>query len=64
MEKEIEKQLFNKMKVKDFGEGMCNETKKKVLRWVIMELKRVKVAVTEDEYGGGYIGEALRSLEK
>ena len=32
MKTEIE--IYNKMKRKDFGESMCNETKLKVLNWV------------------------------
>ena len=27
MKNEIEQQIFEKMKAKDFGESMCNETK-------------------------------------
>ena len=35
---EIEKLIFEKMKAKDFGESMCNETKRNVLRWVMQQL--------------------------
>ena len=38
MKKELEKQIFEKMKVKDFGESMCDETKLKVLRWIMKQL--------------------------
>ena len=37
-QEEIEKQIFEKMKVEDFGESMCNETKQNVLRWVMQQL--------------------------
>lgn len=36
---EIEKQIFEKMRAKDFGESMCNETKRNVLRWVMQQLQ-------------------------
>lgn len=36
---EIEKQIFEKMRAKDFGESMCNETKRNVLRWVMQQLR-------------------------
>ena len=38
MKNKIEQQIFEKMKAKDFGESMCNETKRKVLRWVMQKL--------------------------
>ena len=31
--------IFQKMKKKDFGESMCDDTKLKVLQWIIKELK-------------------------
>ena len=40
MKSEIEQQIFEKMKVKDFGESMCNETKRNVLRWVMQQLRK------------------------
>lgn len=40
MKNKIEQQIFEKMKVKDFGESMCNETKRKVLRWVMQQLRK------------------------
>ena len=40
MSKEIEKTtIFQKMKKKDFGESMCNDTKLNVLKWILKELK-------------------------
>jgi hypothetical protein len=38
MKNEIEQQIFKKMKAKDFGESMCNETKLNVLRWTMRQL--------------------------
>jgi hypothetical protein len=40
MKNEIEQQIFEKMKSKDFGESMCNETKLKVLRWTMQQLRK------------------------
>ena len=40
MKNEIEQQIFEKMKAKDFGESMCNETKLKVLRWAMQQLRK------------------------
>lgn len=39
-----ETEIYNKMKLKDFGESMCNETKLKVLNWVLEQVyeKRCK----------------------
>ena len=39
MKNEIEQQIFKKMKAKDFGESMCNETKLNVLRWTMQQLR-------------------------
>jgi hypothetical protein len=39
MNNEIEKQIFEKMKAKDFGESMCNETKLNVLKWTMQQLQ-------------------------
>jgi hypothetical protein len=39
MKNEIEQQIFKKMKAKDFGESMCNETKLSVLKWTIQQLR-------------------------
>lgn len=38
MKNEIEQQIFEKMKAKDFGESMCNETKLNVLKWTMKQL--------------------------
>lgn len=49
---EIEKQIFEKMRAKDFGESMCNETKRNVLRWVMQQLRLYDVissCVDKDE---------------
>jgi hypothetical protein len=40
MKNEVEKQIFEKMKAKDFGESMCNETKLNVLKWTILQLRK------------------------
>jgi hypothetical protein len=40
MKNEIEQQIFEKMKAKDFGESMCNETKLNVLRWTMQQLRK------------------------
>lgn len=39
------------MESKDFGESMCNETKLKVLRWVIQQLKQHGVMQAEGSDG-------------
>lgn len=38
MKNEIKQQIFEKMKAKDFGESMCNETKLNVLKWTMQQL--------------------------
>jgi hypothetical protein len=40
MKNEIEQQIFEKMKAKDFGESMCNETKLNVLKWTMKQLRK------------------------
>ena len=40
MKNEIEQQIFENMKAKDFGESMCNETKLNVLRWTMQQLRK------------------------
>ena len=42
MKNEITKQIFEKMKSKDFGESLCDETKYKILSWVIKQLTAKK----------------------
>lgn len=39
-----ETDIYNKMKLKDFGESMCDETKLNVLNWVLEQVyeKRCK----------------------
>ena len=37
---QIEQQIFEKMKAKDFGESMCNETKLNVLKWTMQQLRK------------------------
>lgn len=44
MKKEIEQQIFEKMKAKDFGESMCNETKLNVLKWTMQQLRKHNVS--------------------
>jgi len=39
MKNEIEQKIFEKMKSKDFGESMCNETKLNVLKWTMQQLR-------------------------
>lgn len=53
MKNEIEQQIFEKMKAKDFGESMCNETKQNVLRWVMQQLHIHDVS-NSAEYTIGY----------
>lgn len=43
MKNEIEQQIFEKMKAKDFGESMCNETKLNVLKWTMQQLRKTDV---------------------
>jgi hypothetical protein len=43
MKNEIEKQIFEKMKAKDFGESMCNETKLNVFKWTMKQLRQPPV---------------------
>ena len=47
MRNTIERIIYNKMESKDFGESMCNETKLKVLRWIIQQLKQHGVMQAE-----------------
>ena len=53
MKNEIEQQIFEKMKAKDFGESMCNETKRNVLRWAMQQLHIHDVS-NSAEYTRGY----------
>lgn len=50
MKNEIEQQIFEKMKAKDFGESMCNETKRKVLRWVMQQLRKHDVIESDCDH--------------
>lgn len=47
MKNEIEQQIFEKMKAKDFGESMCNETKLNVLKWTMQQLRKRSRALTK-----------------
>jgi hypothetical protein len=51
MRNTIERLIYNKMESKDFGESMCNETKLKVLRWTIQQLKQHGVMQAEASDG-------------
>ena len=53
MKNEIEQQIFEKMKAKDFGESMCNETKLNVLKWTMQQLRIGAVSNSEvfEHYG-------------
>jgi hypothetical protein len=42
MKNEITKQIFEKMKFKNFGESLCNETKYKILSWIIKQMTTKK----------------------
>ena len=53
MKNEIEQQILEKMKVKDFGESMCNETKLKVLRWTMQQLHEHYVS-SSSAFNKGY----------
>lgn len=44
MKNEIEQKVFEKMKAKDFGESMCNETKLNVLKWTMQQLRKYAVS--------------------
>ena len=46
MKNEIEQKIFEKMKAKDFGESMCNETKLNVLKWTMQQLRKHDVSVS------------------
>jgi hypothetical protein len=48
MKNEIEQQIFEKMKAKDFGESMCNETKLNVLKWTMQQLRKHDVGGSLD----------------
>jgi len=45
MKNEIEQHIFEKMKSKDFGESMCNETKLNVLKWTMQQLGKPVLGV-------------------
>jgi len=53
MKNEIEQKIFEKMKAKDFGESMCNETKLNVLKWTMKQLRIGVVSNSEvfEHYG-------------
>lgn len=46
MKNEIEQKIFEKMKAKDFGESMCNETKLNVLKWTMLQLRKPDVNIS------------------
>ena len=50
MKNEIEQQIFEKMKAKNFGESMCNETKLNVLKWTIQQLRKHDVIKSVCDY--------------
>ena len=52
MKNEIEQQIFEKMKAKDFGESMCNETKLNVLKWTMQQLRKHDVSGALGFYKG------------
>lgn len=58
MKNEIEQQIFEKMKAKDFGESMCNETKLNVLKWTMQQLRKHNVSgslpLPDFLYNNGY----------
>jgi len=70
MKNEIEQQIFEKMKAKDFGESMCNETKLKVIRWTTQQLLKHDVSGSLGFYKGYEQGcndatsEACREIAK
>jgi len=47
MKNEIIESVFEKMKAKDFGESMCNETKLRVLKWCEKQLHKHFVSNNE-----------------
>ena len=59
MKNEIEKQIFEKMKAKDFGESMCNETKLNVLKWTMQQLRKHDVISSCDCLVGFLSGEKV-----
>lgn len=64
MRNTIERLIYNKMESKDFGESMCNETKLKVLRWVIQQLKQHVVMQAEGSDGVEVAAVGQRSVGK
>jgi hypothetical protein len=59
MKKEIEQQIFEKMKAKDFGESMCNETKLSVLRWTMQQLRKHNVVGRSEQLVCDHPDEAI-----
>ena len=47
MKKEIIYSIFEKIKAKDFGESMCDETKLKILKWCDKQLHKHIVSNNE-----------------
>jgi hypothetical protein len=67
MKNEIEQQIFEKMKAKDFGESMCNETKLNVLRWTMQQLRKHDVSGSVchcDKLPDGEIAISSKALQK
>lgn len=61
MKNEIEKQIFEKMKDKDFGESMCNETKLNVLKWTMQQLHIHDVVEQSEQF---YCAKRTNGCEK
>ena len=56
MKNEIEQQIFEKMKAKDFRESMCNETKLNVLKWTMQQLRKHDISiVTGKQIGRAHV---------
>ena len=68
LKNEIEQQIFEKMKAKDFGESMCNETKLNVLKWTMQQLRKHDVSGSllsdeESQYRLDLINELINIYE-
>ena len=64
MKNEIEQQIFKKMKAKDFGESMCNETKLNVLRWTMQQLRLHSVSNCKRDETLELLGEIMTKVKE
>ena len=64
MKKEIIDSVFEKMKEKDFGESMCNETKLRVLKWCDKQLHKHFVSQRSELFSFSFLARLIKIITK